>query len=60
MQQLQEIRKYKSIKKRKKKKSKHDKIVLSKSKLSCIEFLISKTFIDTIISHDELILINNS
>ena len=60
MQQLQEIRKYKSIKKRKKKISKHDKIVLSKSKLNCIEFLISKTFIDTIISHDELILINNS
>ena len=60
MQQLQEIRKYKSIKKRKKKKIKHDKIVLSKSKLNCIEFLISKTFIDTIISHDEHILINNS
>ena len=44
----------------KKKKKKHDKIVLlSKSKLSIIEVLISKTLIDSNISHDEFVLINN-
>ena len=43
----------------KKKKKKHDKIVLlSKSKLSIIEVLISKTLIDSNISH-EFVLINN-
>ena len=39
---------------------KHDKIVLlAKSKLNSIEFLISKTLIDSVISHDGFILINN-
>ena len=43
-----------------KKKNKHDKIVLlAKSKLKCIELLISKTFIDSVISHDEFVLIND-
>ena len=39
---------------------KHDKIVfLAKSKLNSIEFLISKALIDSVISHDGFILINN-
>ena len=46
------IKKYKSI--IKKKKRKHEKIVLlPKSKLNSIEFLISKGLIDSNISHDE-------
>ena len=53
-----EIKKYKSIIKRKKKK--HDKIVLlEKSKLNSIEVSISKSSIESVISHDEFILINN-
>ena len=52
------IKKYKSI--IKKKKVKHDKIVLlAKSKLNSIEVLISKALIDSNISHDEFVLINN-
>ena len=52
------IKKYKSIIKKKKKK--HDKIVLlAKSKLNRIEVLISKALIDSVISHDEYVLINN-
>ena len=52
------IKKYKSIIKKKKKK--HDKIVfLAKSKLNRIEILISKALIDSVISHDEFVLINN-
>ena len=51
------IEKYKSIIKKKKKK--HDKIVLlAKSELNSIEVFISKTFIDSVISHDEFILIS--
>ena len=51
------FKKYKSIIKKKKK---HDKIVLlAKSKLNRIEVLISKTLIDSVISHDEFVLINN-
>ena len=51
------IKKYASIIKEKKRK--HDKIVLlAKSKLSSIEALISKALINSIISHDELILVN--
>ena len=45
-----------------KKKKKHDKIVflfLAKSKLNKIEVLISKTLIDSVISHDEFILKDN-
>ena len=53
-----EIKKYKSI--IKKKKTKHDKIVsLAKSKLNSIEVLISIALIDSIISHDEFVLIKN-
>ena len=52
------IRKHKSI--RKKKKKKHDKIVLlSKSKLSSIEVLISKALIDSFIGNDKFVLISN-
>ena len=52
------IEKYKSIFWKKKKK--HDKIVLlTKSKLNSIEFLISKALIDSAISHDEFVLKNN-
>ena len=53
------IKKYKSIIKKKKKK--HDKIVfLAKSKLNRIEVLISKALIDSVISHEEFVLINNA
>ena len=52
------IKKYKSINKKIKKK--HDKIIyLAKSKLNSIEVLISKDLIDSNISHNELVLINN-
>ena len=52
------IKKYKSISKKKKKK--HNKIVfLRKSKLNSIEVLISRVLIDSIINHDEFVLINN-
>ena len=52
------IKEYKSIIKEKKKK--HDKIMLlAKSKLTSIEVLISKALIDSIIIHDEFVLINN-
>ena len=51
------IKSYQSIIKKKRKK--HDKIVLlAKSKLSSIEVLISKALIDSIISHDEFVLLN--
>ena len=51
------IKKYNSIKKKKKK---HDKIVLlAKSKLNSIEVLNSKALIDSVISHDEFVLIHN-
>ena len=47
---------YKSIIKKKK----HDKIVLlAKSKLNSIEVLISKALIDSVISHNQFVLINN-
>ena len=53
-----EIKKYKSIIKKKKKK--HDKIVLlGKNKLNTIEVLICKTLIESYISHDEFLLVNN-
>ena len=52
------IKTIKSIIKQKKKK--HDKIVLlTKTKLSSIEILISKSLIDSNISYDEFISINN-
>ena len=51
------IKKYSIIKKKKKK---HDKIVLlEKSKLNSMEVLISKVLIDSVISHDEFVLVNN-
>ena len=51
-------KKFKSIIKKKKKK--HNKIILlAKSKLYLIEALFSKALIDSNISHDEFILINN-
>ena len=52
------IRKYKSIIKKKKKK--HDKtVMLQKTKLTSIEVLISRAFIDSYMSHDEFVLVNN-
>ena len=52
------IKKYQSTNKKKRKK--HDKIVLlAKSKLSSIEVFIYKALIDSNISHDEFVLINN-
>ena len=52
------IRKYNSIIKKKQKK--HDKIVLlAKSKLNSIEVLISKALIDSSISYNKFVLIND-
>ena len=34
-------------------------VLLTKSKLNSIEFLIGKTLIDSIVSHNERVLINN-
>ena len=52
------IKKYKAIIEKKKKK--YDKIVLfAKSKLNNIEVLISKAWINSVISHEEFVLINN-
>ena len=45
----------------KKKKLKHDKIVLlAKSKLNSVEVLISKALIDSVISHDEFKILQQS
>ena len=53
------IKTYKAI--IKKRKNKHDKIVfLGKSKLDSVEILISKALIDSNISHNAFILINNA
>ena len=44
----------------KKNKKKHEKMVfLAKSKLNSIKVLISKALTDSVISHDEFVLINN-
>ena len=52
------IRKYKSNFKKKKKK--HDKIVLlAKSKLNSIDILIIQALIDSYVSHDKIVLVNN-
>ena len=52
------IKNYKSIVRKKKKK--HDKILLlGKDKLNTIEVLITKALIDSYISHDEFVSINN-
>ena len=54
----QGIKKFESI--IRKNKNKNQKIALSpNSKLNKIEVLISKSFIDSIISHDEFVSINN-
>ena len=53
------IKKYKSIIKKKKKK-KHNKIVLlGKDKLNAIDVVISKATIDSCISHDNIVSVNN-
>ena len=52
------IKKYKSIIKKKKKK--HDRVVLlAKSKLNSKEVSIYKVLVDSVISHDEFLLITN-
>ena len=52
------IKKYKSTIKKKKKK--HDKIVLlATSELNSIDVLISKALMDSVIIHDEFVMINN-
>ena len=52
------IKNYKSVVRKKKKK--HDKILLlGKDKLNTIEILISKALIDSYISHDKFVSINN-
>ena len=52
------IKKYTSM--IKEKKTKHSKkILLAKSELDSLEFLISNALFDSNISHDEFILINN-
>ena len=52
------IKKYKSIIKKKKKK--HDRVVLlAKSKLNSIEVSIYKVLVDSVISHDEFLLVTN-
>ena len=52
------IKKYKSVIKKKKKK--HDKIVLlGKDNLNTIEVLVSKALVDSYISHDEFVSVNN-
>ena len=41
-------------------KKKHDQIIsLVKSKLNCMKILLSKALIDSNISHEEFVLINN-
>ena len=51
------IKKYKSIIKKEKK---HDRILLSaETKLNSTEILISSALIDSCISHDEFVLVNN-
>ena len=52
------IKRYKSI--IKKKRNKHDKtVLLAKSKLNRTQTLTSKALIDSVIIHDEFVLINN-
>ena len=52
-------KKYKSIIKKNNKKKHYKIVLLAKSKLNSIEVLISMVLIDSNISHDEFILINN-
>ena len=52
------IKKYTSIIKKKKKK-RDETVSLAKSNLNSMEVLTSKTTVDSVISHDEFVLINN-
>ena len=52
------IKKYKSIIKKKKKKH-YKMVLLGKDKLNTIEVLISKSLIDSYISHDEFVSVKN-
>ena len=52
------VKKYKSIIKKKKKKH-NEQVLLTKLKLNSIEGLISKTLINSRITRDEFVLINN-
>ena len=52
------IKKYKSIIQKKRKNS-DKRVFLAKSKLNRIEVLICKALIDSVISHNEFVLINN-
>ena len=57
---MQSLQKLKSINRLYKKKKKHDKIVLlGKDKLNTIKVLISKILLESYISHDEFVLVNN-
>ena len=57
MQSLHGIKRYKSITKKKKK---HDKIILlGKDKLNAIEVLISKALMNSYVSNDEFVSVNN-
>ena len=54
------IKKYKSIiKKKKEKRKKHNKLSVVRKKLDTIEFLISYSLMDSHISHDEFVSVNN-
>ena len=54
---MQSLNELKSIKEKRKK---HDKIVLvGKTKLNTIAILVSKALIDSYISHDEFVSVNN-
>ena len=49
------------IKKKKRKRKKHDKkVLLVKAKLNSTEVLVYKALIDSNISHDQFVLINNA
>ena len=52
------IKKYTSITKKNKKK-RDETVSLAKSNLNSIEVLTSKTTVDSVINHDEFVLINN-
>ena len=56
MQSLQELKNVKSIKKKKN----HDKtVLLGKDKLNTIKVLICKALINSYISHEEFVSVNN-
>ena len=53
------IKKYKSLAKKKKKKKQNKIVLLRKTKLDTIDVLISKSLIDSYISHDEFVSVTN-